>query len=91
MMSDGVPRLRAVAPEESGANSGGIPFEVLRFATLPPDHRALLMQVSALLERIDFGTVVLVVHQGAVTQIEASEKLRLSHVDAGRNDQPRHR
>jgi hypothetical protein len=33
--------------------------------------------VSDLLDQIAFGTVVLVLHDGAVTQIEASEKIRL--------------
>ena len=69
-------RLRAVDPSEEGANAG-IPMEVLRFATLPQDRRALLMQVNDLLEQIEFGAVVIVMHEGKITQIEMSEKIRL--------------
>jgi hypothetical protein len=56
---------------------GDIPVEIIRFATLPEDRRVLLMQVSDLLDQIAFGTVVLVIHEGQVTQIETSEKIRL--------------
>ena len=56
---------------------GDIPVEIIRFATLPEDRRALLMQVSDLLDQIAFGTVVMVIHEGNVTQIETSEKIRL--------------
>ena len=57
---------------------GDIPVEIIRFATLPEDRRVLLMQVSDLLDQIAFGTVVMVIHEGDVTQIETSEKIRLS-------------
>ena len=56
---------------------GDIPVEIIRFATLPEDRRALLLQVSDLLDQISFGTVVMVIHEGSVTQIETSEKIRL--------------
>ena len=42
------------------------------------DRRTLLMQVSDLLQQIEYGTVVIVMHEGKVTQIEASEKIRLT-------------
>jgi hypothetical protein len=77
-MSDGiVPRLRIASPSPSGGGAGDLPVEIIRFATLPEDRRALLMHVSDLLDQIAFGTVVLVIHEGQVTQIETSEKIRL--------------
>lgn len=77
-MSDGiVPRLRSVDPSPSAGGMGDIPVEIIRFATLPEDRRALLLQVSDLLDQIAFGTVVMVIHEGNVTQIETSEKIRL--------------
>jgi hypothetical protein len=71
--------LRAVGSRErSDSATRDAPMEVLRFATLAEDRRTLLMQVSDLLEQIDFGTVVLVMHEGKVIQMETSEKIRLS-------------
>jgi hypothetical protein len=67
-----------VGPTEGGGSLDNIPREILRFATLPEDRRALLLQVNDLLEQIDYGTVVIVMHEGNVTQIEMSEKIRLS-------------
>ena len=78
MTAGRIPRLRAVGPTEGGGSSDNIPMEILRFATLPEDRRALLLQVNDLLEQIDYGTVVIVMHEGNVTQIEMSEKIRLS-------------
>lgn len=77
-MSDGtVPRLRAVRPTPIGGGASDIPIEILQFATFPEERRALLMQVSDLIDQIAFGTVVIVIHEGDVTQIEMSEKIRL--------------
>ena len=53
-------------------------MDVLRFAMLPDERRTLLLQVNDLLEEIDYGTVVIVMHEGHVTQIEMSEKIRLT-------------
>ena len=50
----------------------------MRFTLLPEERRALLLQVNDLLEEIDYGTVVIVMHEGKVTQIEMSEKIRLT-------------
>ena len=83
-MSDGiVPRLQAVGPSLGGRGVGDIPVEIIRFATLPEDRRALLIQVSDLLDQIAFGTVVIVIHEGNVTQIETSEKIRLPNGSSG--------
>ena len=53
-------------------------MEVLRFATLPEDRRTFLLQVNDLLGQIDYGAVVIVMHEGKITQIETSEKMRLT-------------
>ena len=77
MSNGGISRLRAVpAADDSGL--ADIPVDVLRFAVLPEERRTLLLQVNDLLEEIDYGTVVIVMHEGKVTQIEMSEKIRLT-------------
>lgn len=64
-------------PVDDEAEVRRIPADVLRFATLAEDKRALLIHVSDLLEEIAFGTVVIVLQDGKVIQIETSEKIRL--------------
>jgi hypothetical protein len=44
---------------------------------LTDDERAVLVKVADVLRRIRFGTVVLVVQDGKVVQIEMAEKFRL--------------
>ncbi len=44
---------------------------------LSEEERAVLLKVAEILERIQFGTVVLVVQDGKVVQIEMAEKFRL--------------
>jgi hypothetical protein len=88
-MNDRIPRLRAVGATKDGGNAGDVPMEVLRFAALPEDRRTLLMQVSDLLQQIEYGTVVIVMHEGKVTQIELSEKIRLSRGSSDEEDEPR--
>jgi hypothetical protein len=53
------------------------PVEVVRFASLPPEQRELLLHVHDLLSDIAYGTVVLVLQDGKVIQVETSEKIRL--------------
>jgi hypothetical protein len=77
-MSDRTPRLQVVRVQGDGADASDVPLEILRFAALPGDRRTLLMQVSDLLQQIEYGTVVIVMHDGKVTQIETSEKIRLT-------------
>jgi hypothetical protein len=77
MSADRTDRLRAVGSEDD-TGLADIPVDVLGFAMLPEERRALLLQVNDLLEEIDYGTVVIVMHDGKVTQIEMSEKIRLS-------------
>ena len=47
------------------------------FADLSPEERAVLARVAEILREIDFGTVLLVVQDGKVVQIEMAEKFRL--------------
>jgi hypothetical protein len=54
-----------------------VPDAVLRFASLPPDEQALLLKVHDLIGSIPYGTIELVLHDGAVVQMETSEKFRL--------------
>jgi hypothetical protein len=54
-----------------------IPAEVLRFAAMPAEQRRLLLHVHDLLGGIAYGTVVLVLQDGKVIQVETSEKIRL--------------
>jgi hypothetical protein len=84
-----ISRLRAVGPAQGELALADIPVEVLRFAMLPEERRTLLLQVNDLLEEIDYGAVVIVMHEGKVTQIEMSEKIRLSREPSERDDRPR--
>lgn len=53
-----------------------IPADVLKFAAIPA-QRELLLHVHELLGSIAYGTVVLVLKDGKVIQVETSEKIRL--------------
>ena len=44
---------------------------------LSEEEKAVAVQVVKILRRIDFGTVLLVVQDGKVVQIEMAEKFRL--------------
>jgi hypothetical protein len=44
---------------------------------LSEEERELLLQVVEVLRRISFGTILLVVQDGKVVQIEMAEKFRL--------------
>ena len=78
--SRGAAIVYEIAARSTDDDSGfaDIPVDVLRFAMLPEDRRTLLLQVNDLLEEIDYGTVVIVMHERRVTQIEMSEKIRLT-------------
>lgn len=45
--------------------------------TLSDDEKVVLARVADILRRISYGTVVLVVQDGKVVQIEMAEKFRL--------------
>ncbi|CAN5807017.1 hypothetical protein BH18ACT17_BH18ACT17_03350 [soil metagenome] len=53
------------------------PPDVVRFAAMPSEQRQLLLHVHDLLGGISYGTVVLVLQDGRVIQVETSEKIRL--------------
>ena len=44
---------------------------------LTDEEKAVLAKVAEVLRKINFGTIVLVVHDGKVVQIEMAEKFRL--------------
>ena len=44
---------------------------------LSPEERDVLVKVADIVRRIQFGTVVLVIQDGKVVQIEMAEKFRL--------------
>lgn len=44
---------------------------------LTEDERAVLAKVAEIVRKIQFGTVVLVIQDGKVVQIEMAEKFRL--------------
>jgi hypothetical protein len=67
-------RLHAVTPADGPQE---VPQDILRYAALDPERRALLLHVDELLAEIAFGTVVMVLQDGKVIQIETSEKIRL--------------
>ncbi|MFM8999458.1 MAG: YezD family protein [Actinomycetota bacterium] len=46
-------------------------------AAFSDDELAVLAKVGAILRRLEFGTVLLVIHEGKVVQIEMAEKFRL--------------
>jgi hypothetical protein len=64
--------LRLVREEERN-----LPADVVTFAGLSDERKALLLHVHELLGSISYGTVVLVLQDGKVLQIETSEKIRL--------------
>ena len=68
----GTRELRLVREEERN-----LPADVATFAALSGERKALLLHVHELLGSISYGTVVLVLQDGKVLQIETSEKIRL--------------
>ena len=47
------------------------------FNGLSEEEKRVLLQVAILLRRIDFGTILLIVQDGKVVQVEMAEKFRL--------------
>jgi hypothetical protein len=47
------------------------------FATLTQEEQAVLLKVVEVLRKLKFGTVLHVVQDGKVVQIEMAEKIRL--------------
>jgi hypothetical protein len=48
-----------------------------QLAALSDDEREVLARVAEIVKKIQFGTVVLVIQDGRVVQIEMAEKFRL--------------
>ena len=63
------------APAAAGPGDDG--QRALDALGLSDDERLVLAKVADILRRINFGTVVLVVQDGKVVQIEMAEKFRL--------------
>jgi hypothetical protein len=49
----------------------------LTWDDLDDNERELVVRVAAVLRRIEYGTVLLIVQDGKVVQIEMAEKFRL--------------
>jgi len=47
------------------------------FSPITEEEQQVLLRVVEVLRKLDFGTVVLVVQDGRVVQIEVAEKIRL--------------
>jgi hypothetical protein len=85
----GGPRMQTMGQESgSGApDAGTAPAaggsvadegqQALDALSLSDDERLVLAKVADILRRINYGTVVLVVQDGKVVQIEMAEKFRL--------------
>lgn len=62
-------------PASPGADASG---DVdARIARLSPEEREVLARVADIVRKIQYGTVVLVIQDGKVVQIEMAEKFRL--------------
>jgi hypothetical protein len=57
------------------AKTGG--SDALAPLALSAEERAVLAKVTDVVRKINFGTVLLVIQDGKVVQIEAAEKFRL--------------
>jgi hypothetical protein len=66
---------RSIGAMTEGAD--GTPSDDLESLRLTDEERVVLAKVGAILRRLSFGTVVLVVQDGKVVQIEMAEKFRL--------------
>ena len=66
--------------EDSPTDTGSVGVDgkrALDGLSLSDDERLVLAKVADILRRINYGTVVLVVQDGKVVQIEMAEKFRL--------------
>jgi hypothetical protein len=63
----------AVEPPEPARDPEGSD----QWASLTPEEKEVLLKVAQILRRLQFGTVLLVVQDGKVVQIEMAEKFRL--------------
>jgi hypothetical protein len=66
--STGTPPAASGAPAASTSD---------QLAALSDEERAILVKVAEIVRKIQFGTVVLVIQDATVVQIEMAEKFRL--------------
>jgi hypothetical protein len=67
-----------VADRPVPTSGGDTPVEVdAQLAALSAEEREVLSKVADIVQRIHYGTVVLVIQDGKVVQIEMAEKFRL--------------
>ena len=71
-MSDETTTEIGTADEESRSAD-----EMLAALELSEEERVVLAKVARIVRRINYGTVVLVIQDGKVVQIEMAEKFRL--------------
>ena len=76
-MSAAEPPERARRRPRGDASDMADDSTIAKLASLTPEERAVLLKVSEILERLQFGTILLVVQDGKVVQIEMAEKFRL--------------
>jgi hypothetical protein len=67
--------MQGVDDEQARESADG--QQALDALRLTDDERLVLAKVADILRRINYGTVVLVVQDGKVVQIEMAEKFRL--------------
>lgn len=65
-------RRRTLGPVSKELRPARDPFE-----NLDDEQRDVLVRVAEVLQRLEFGTVLLIVQDGKVVQIEMAEKFRL--------------
>ncbi len=73
-MSEAARTLRSVPEDDDELEASSA---VRHFSALAPERRRLLLHMDELMSSIPFGTVVVVLQDGKVIQIETSEKIRL--------------
>jgi hypothetical protein len=59
------------------ANEAEPPGPARDLAALTPEEQQVLVKVAEIIRKINYGTVVLVIQDGKVVQIEMAEKFRL--------------
>jgi hypothetical protein len=74
-VTEGLTARRSIGAMSDGSDP--TPAGELEDLDLTEDEKAVLAKVGAILRRLSFGTVVLVVQDGKVVQIEMAEKFRL--------------
>ena len=63
--------------DETTTETAGTADEQLAALELSEEERLVLARVADIVRRINYGTVVLVIQDGKVVQIEMAEKFRL--------------